>query len=874
MNLRSVLAGYGLLLLCNTLSAAAAGEITRHSVFLDIPALPVCDALHELRWQANAKVIYERSDCGASKAPKIFGTFSVAQALQTLLRNTQLRYEVLEDGAIGIFPTTPGSAETEKPHGSPAPRPRPPAQNPIDSGTSQQEVVITGSHIHDNETVSPVKIYTRRTLEDAGVGSLAAFLPMILQDLRSNSKSTYVFGDGQNGAHGTSFNLLGLGEPGTLVLLDGRRVAASALGNFVDVSLIPFAVIDRIEVLTGAAAAVYGGDSVAGVVNIILRREFEGLETNVGQAWPDHSGASQFWAAQTAGNSWTGGHVVASLSYSSDKPLLSTERPYSNTPGYDLTPGLTDYSGYLFVDQMLSPNFSVDVDGLYTHRATVNHIDYLLNGTQVGPYGQNGVTHQYSFAPALNWTWGSGWHGVAEFSISANRFTELTTYAADAMPSVAPYSTMSDARVRTADVRVDGPFAQLPGGDAKLAVGAGGRWEDYHSVGSSTPGFASGSFDRRVRAGYGELNLPVVGARNSMPALRKLDFDLAVRAERYSDAGFTANPRVGFTWQPIEHLSIRSTYGTSFATARFADTLTAYNAMFVLRTPSSTCASGSCLLVEEFGANSSYRPERSRSYNVGVDWAPEYPAGLQLGADFYSISYLDQISSPPNVETLLTHSANFAGLVVPDPNLRYISNVLARGAMYPQGVSNLAGSYDPSAVDFYIDGRTRNLAQTFAKGIDFHMLYSVSSRYAAWTLELLGSRVLKLENRASPDAPGVSVIDTFAHPLARRYEGRVRVQFSNIAIQLQANYAGRYTNTLVSPPTPVSGWTTLDAMLVAPLDGIFTGWGTRARLELNVKNLLNRDPPYVETPQVPDGYDPVNADALGRVITVRLVLRM
>ncbi|MCX5511569.1 TonB-dependent receptor plug domain-containing protein, partial [Pseudomonas sp. BJa3] len=89
-----------------------------------------------------------------------------------------------------------------------------------------------------------------------------------------NSRATYGIGDAQNGARGTSVNLLGLGERGTLVLIDGHRAAQSAMGNFVDVSLIPLAAVDSIEVLSQGAAAIYGSDAVGGVVNIVLRSNF------------------------------------------------------------------------------------------------------------------------------------------------------------------------------------------------------------------------------------------------------------------------------------------------------------------------------------------------------------------------------------------------------------------------------------------------------------------------------------------------------------------------------------------------------------------------------------------------------------------------
>ncbi len=568
-----------------------------------------------------------------------------------------------------------------------------PAKSPADTEKPTPEVVITGSNIRGVlAPASPTVTYSRRDLEQSGDGSLEEFLSRLPQNLNSNSRATYAIGDAQNGARGSSVNLMGLGEQGTLVLINGHRVAKSAMGNFVDVSLIPLAAVDRVEVLSDGAAAIYGADAVAGVVNIVLRREFTGAELDVRNAWPDHSGADELSVAPTVGTGWDSGHVVASVTFHRDKPLRSIDRSYSDTEGYDLTPAVTDYEGYLFAHQGFSSNFSVDIDGLYSNGHTVDAADYALNGKQVGPYQQSGITNQYSVAPVLKWTLNSGWHAVADFDVSANRFTETTAYGAEAVSGAAVYSTLSEARVRTVDARVDGPILHLRDGDGKLAVGLGERWEDYYSLGNSTGAFAAGSFNRRVAAAYAELYLPAAGLLPALPGVRKLDFTLALRAEHYSDAGSTRNPKFGVLWQPVEHLNIRGSYGTSFATARYSDTLLAYNALIIQRTTSPACASDSCLVAEEFGAHSTYSPERSKSYTVGFDWTAQHPAGLQVRGNFYSIDYRDQISAPPDVDTLLTRPAAFAGIVVPNPTPAYLSDVFARAATYPQGVLSLAGA--------------------------------------------------------------------------------------------------------------------------------------------------------------------------------------
>ena len=89
----------------------------------------------------------------------------------------------------------------------------------------------------------------------------------------STSENFRVVGAGADPTeHGAGLNLRGLGQRATLVLVNGRRLAPSGAGSFVDVSLIPLSAVERVEILTDGASAIYGSDAVGGVVNFILRR--------------------------------------------------------------------------------------------------------------------------------------------------------------------------------------------------------------------------------------------------------------------------------------------------------------------------------------------------------------------------------------------------------------------------------------------------------------------------------------------------------------------------------------------------------------------------------------------------------------------------
>ncbi|MCA6217476.1 TonB-dependent receptor [Ideonella sp. B7] len=168
-----------------------------------------------------------------------------------------------------------------------------------------QRITVTGSNIKrvDSETASPVQTISRQDIEKSGKTSIA---DVILGLNASNNGSVpLAFGNGfAAGASGVS--LRGLGPNATLVLLNGRRMAPYGLADdgqrtFVDLSTIPMEAVDRIEVVKDGASAIYGSDAMGGVVNIITRRDYQGLAANVSY------GVTSYGDGKTPKASLTGG---------------------------------------------------------------------------------------------------------------------------------------------------------------------------------------------------------------------------------------------------------------------------------------------------------------------------------------------------------------------------------------------------------------------------------------------------------------------------------------------------------------------------------------------------------------------------------------
>ena len=204
------------------------------------------------------------------------------------------------------------------------------------SGERLERVEVTGTRLKrtDAETPSPVQLITREEIARSG----AATLGDVLQQLPANN----TFSLNENGGGGAAaVSLRGLGAQATLVLVNGRRLAPFGfpLGvtPFVDLAQIPLGAVDRIEVLLDGASAIYGSDAVAGVVNVILRREFRGAQAIAAFGRSTHGDADQRQATLTFGHGALDGdgyNVFASYLHLEQDPVRSSARDRSRTVDY------------------------------------------------------------------------------------------------------------------------------------------------------------------------------------------------------------------------------------------------------------------------------------------------------------------------------------------------------------------------------------------------------------------------------------------------------------------------------------------------------------------------------------------------------------
>lgn len=246
--------------------------------------------------------------------------------------NPSLRSLAMSGAAIGLALAFGSSAVAQT---APAPTPDvstlPVAQDPEDEAAQIDDVVVTGTSIRGIRPVGSATVpLTREDIQQTGLTSTADVVRTLPQlqnlgiDETRNSGSQDA---GTNHSRGTALNLRGLGANATLMLVDGRRIAPSGTTSaFGDPNQIPIAALERVEVVTDGASAIYGTDAVGGVVNFIIRKNYDGAEITGRYSAAD--GYDQWGAAAVIGRSWDWGNFVVAYDHDDRRAMLRGDSPF------------------------------------------------------------------------------------------------------------------------------------------------------------------------------------------------------------------------------------------------------------------------------------------------------------------------------------------------------------------------------------------------------------------------------------------------------------------------------------------------------------------------------------------------------------------
>ncbi|MBP7703719.1 MAG: TonB-dependent receptor [Caulobacter sp.] len=404
-------------LLGGAMALVVAGSAFAQTTF-NVPAGDLKTALDAYIRQSGSQLIYRRDEVRGLRTEGVSGAMSPAEALDRLLAGSGLVIQRDASGAMLVVKAPQSQAGAD------------PANEPA----QVDAVVVTGSLIRGEVPAGAnLIVLDENDIRQAARPSLQALFEILPQNFQGAASEA---AGGVNQAspstvtysYGAALNLRGAGQDGTLTLLNGRRLAPAGLGDYADASMIPITAVERVEILADGASATYGSDALAGVVNVFLKKDFDGAETRLRVGLGDSVDDVQF--GQLFGKAWTGGNLVFAYEYNHRSPLESSARsyaadtdlrrfgganyslPYAN-PGNILSPGIyagaipggqdgtslapgdiltgqqnlqnaregtyllpeqTRHSGFLSVSQRLGENLEVYADVLYSDRRALQAI--------------------------------------------------------------------------------------------------------------------------------------------------------------------------------------------------------------------------------------------------------------------------------------------------------------------------------------------------------------------------------------------------------------------------------------------------------------------------------------------------------------------
>jgi len=822
---------------------------------LDIPAESLSRALKDFSVASSQQLVFSERDVSNHSAPALHGSYTRDQALAILLSGTDLRAETSPSGVLMVRSKNVQAAS-----------------NSDGAATSTtpatiETVVVTGTVLHGlTETASPMRSLDRGQIDAGGFTTTAEIIQSLPENFGGGinvgtTRTGTTFNSSSNRGYASSANLYGLGSDATLTLLNGVRLPAASEGYSVDISMIPISAIQRVDVLKDGASSTYGSDAVAGVVNFVTLKDFDGAKTSVTAGSVTSGQKLDYQVNQLVGTTWDSGGVLATYTYDRQDSLSAGSRSCCSTtilPSFVLPESDTN-SIYATGHQTLMPGLELNAEILWTDRHLFDEGGFV---SSIGPaLAQTKVASSTVLVRGgLSYQLGASWL----LQVNGRYDTSATTYDALADVDDDEFKINYNGTEYAVDARADGELFQLPAGAARLALGTTYRSEGYK---------AEGLFNLRrdIWALYTEAFFPLVGDANAVPGIRRLELTGSLRYESYSDFGSTTNPKVGLLWKPVDELTLRTTYSTSFRAPLLPELAESERTAFLANLPDPLSGTGKSLGLYEVGGNPTLRPETARNFTAGATWAPEFADNLQLSASYFNIHFDNRIEQPGGGILITTQPTIYGAFINRSPTLQEV-NLITSNPLF----LNLAGPFTPASIKLIADARLQNVSTVGVQGLDFsadyvHELFAGTADFSLDATDLLNYQETLLAGTSAIDR-----LNTPYYPVDFRL--RAGTSWSRDGWKLSAflNYVDSYKdNQVAGIITPVSSWTTVDAQIAYDFGSGGSSALSNTSLALSVTNLFDQDPPFVQN-QATDNianafnYDATNASPLGRFISIRL----
>lgn len=764
---------------------------------------------------------------------------------------------------------------------------------------------VTGSYIPmaGTATAIPVTTLDAQSIADTGVTTnvlevLRKAAPQFMGNGNLGSANANISSGSTGGGSQLAFR-----NTQTLVLINGRRsayapIVASGGFQFVDVNLIPISAIEKIEILQDGASAIYGTDAVAGVVNIILRSDYKGMEIGMNYGFSDNPGnyaVRKGWMVTGASNETSG--ITVSAEWTKADPLYQYERGYTNpiygtatfagiintlggqfyvlNPSLNAPPlnqdltlaqlvangtyipianasnlisGLGTEAQYSFnlanyptillanerqaatmnFDHSMSDKVSVFGDFMYSLTKTFSQLNaqptaaVIAAGDPTNPTNETIVARnrflsnprQYYYTTTNvravlgakgeigdDWRWETAAlrnrveqayrnPGLIDTSarVAAVSGGILNYFARQQAAGAVAASGMFGEALGTAvselisyDARVAGKAFDLPAGELGVAFGLEHRVEklaqtaDRNSQGDTFGWDTATTLDpfnanRDITAAFANVRIPLLGSTSGNSML--LEFEAAVRTEKYSDTDDPTVPKFSLRYLPFnDELAFRATYSESFSAPTLFQLFGPGGIGFTSSLNLQRSGGGPAITGQanaRSGSNPNLRPATSDNYTFGFVWSPKSVKGFSMSIDYFSVEQIDLISTIGTATILQDVELNGTA----SPYAQFV-RFGARGdtTRFTQGSPVTAvGQIGNRAIDeVYVTDTLVNIANQELAGLDIKFDYS-------WSSESLGRFDASLagiwwQHYRAQTLPGTAQFDTVG--LATFFNGTI-----------------------------------------------------------------------------------------------------
>lgn len=821
-----------------------------------MPSQPMGAALNQLALSSDKQILVPPELVRDRTAPALDGQYTLDAALHKLLAGSGLIYEVTGTGTVLIK----RASSVKKPLSTKAHKQ--PAAEKAAPPTVLQSVTVTGTRIRGGVTASPTITIGAQQIQQEGFTDLGQVIRSVPQNFAGGQNPGVAAGAGQGGQSnqnltgGSGLNLRGLGPDATLTLLNGRRMSYDGAVQAVDVSTIPLDAIERLEIVPDGASAIYGSDAVGGVANVILKRDFDGVTVGTRYGGATGGGLVTHEYNATAGTTWATGGLIVTGEKTSNDPIYSDQRDYTKSmyrpstlwQGNDLR------SGLFSLHQMLGDAVEMHLDALKSERDMNTATGYASIY-----YLRKAETKITLVAPSLevwlpgDWTLTLG----GAFGKDNSSYAQPTVSRASGMVTSRGLGAYRNKSL-SYEIGAEGPLLALPGGEARLAAGAGYRYNDFLYLTGITTHADDGQTGRFA---YAELNLPLVEPWQGIGGINRLELTGAIRTED-GDYGRVTTPKFGVIYSPSTDFSLKASWGKSFKAPMLLQRYLSKNAIYYPAEEFGTGYPTDATTLYLSGGSTDLRPERARTWSASLAFHPETLKGLEADLTWFDIDYTERVLQPITGNVVLGNQI-YAEFVDYDPTEAAQMAALAGANFY-----NFAGTpYDASKVVAIVDGRYVNAARQRVNGVDLSGSYRVDLGMGRLTVRGSASWLDSTQSLTAAQSP-YDLAGTLFYPA--RINSRLGAvwQQGGFTASLFGNYKSGVTNT--ADGRKGASFTTFDASLRYGTGVRDDAWSNLA-LELSVQNLLDRAPPlYAVTSLTYTPYDSTNYSAIGRFLSISI----